>query len=129
VKQRGLFSGLRGLVPAALAVIIMVCVCGCSVKPQPYSEGQMLTLALTDQRALMEGIPPLAADGRLSLEEAILRALVFNLDHRLALSENVSAERDRVLAAVAMLPELTASGNFYDRDNINASSLHVLPHA
>ena len=81
-----------------------------------------MTLALVDQKAIMEGVPGLSPDGKLTLEEAIIRAIAFNLDHRLALSENITAESERVLAAVSMLPDLSATGNFYDRSNTNAST-------
>ena len=105
-----------------LSLALMLALPGCSVKPEPYSEGQLMQLALRDQAAILEGVPALAPDGRLSLKEAVIRALVFNFDHRLALSENMAADRERVLAAAGMLPDLSAGGNFYDRSNENASS-------
>lgn len=107
----------------AMSILILnwLIIGGCGIQPRPYSEGQHLTLAMADQRAMLEGVPGLS-DGRLSLEEAILRALVFNLDHRLALSENIVADKERVLAAVSILPDLSANANFYDRSNENASS-------
>lgn len=116
------FNRRRSPVPFLFLATAAILISGCSVKPQPYTEGQMLTLALTDQRAMAEGVPGLAEDGRLSLEEAVIRAIAFNLDHRLVLSENMAAESERVLAAVSMLPDVSANGNFYDRSNTNASS-------
>ena len=111
---------LRGLL--VMVLLASVFLSACSLQPEAYSEGQMLTLAETDQRVIMEGVPPLSRDGKLGLEEAIMRALMFDLDQRLALSENIVAERERVLAAVSMLPDITATGNFYDRSNYSASS-------
>ncbi|UQZ90460.1 hypothetical protein C4J81_15095 [Deltaproteobacteria bacterium Smac51] len=116
------WTKIRSLCFLSLFLVTVLGLSACSVKPQPYTEGQLLTLAKVDQQALMEGVPGLSADGKLSLEEAIIRAIAFNLDHRLALSENILAESERVLAAVSMLPDLSANGYFYDRSNISAST-------
>jgi len=95
---------------------------GCSVKPKPYSEGEFLALAQTDRQALMQGIPPLLQGGELSLQEAVVRALAFNFDHRLSLSENIAADRERVLTAMSMLPSLSAGATANQRSNEAASS-------
>ncbi len=103
-------------------VFLSLLAAGCGIKPEPYSQGQFVHLANADKTAIHEGVPPLSENGILSLNEAIVRALLFNFDNRLALSENVAADKERVQMAIAMLPDISASANLFDRSNENASS-------
>ena len=61
-------------------------------------------------------------DGPITLEEALARAIKYNLEHRIKLMENALALRQTGLITYDMLPRLVADAGYTHRDNVNASS-------
>jgi outer membrane protein TolC len=98
-----------------IAVLIILSAMGCSTKPTPYSESQQKAIAAADRSAANAGVEPLTT--RLSLAEAMARALKYNLDHRTRMMEEALAVGQLDLSRYDMLPKLTAAAGYSWRDN------------
>lgn len=104
---------------------MMVCVslcllAGCAISPKPFKENEVLSRIKSDREKLYAKQEPIAAP--LSLEEAMARALMFNLDHRLKTMENALSLRQADLMQFDMLPRLVTAAGYNARDNWNAAS-------
>lgn len=103
---------VRSMLFASVALIALT---GCSVTPEP--------LTLTDHAKRMNGDAVDLFDaqepvtGPISLEEAMARAIKYNLDHRLKVMENALASQQLTSANLSMLPELTARVGYTGRNN------------
>jgi len=104
----------------SLAVALCLSASACTITPQP--------IGLDARRA---GLPPERAaltrnqeaiSGPVTLDDAIARALKYNLDYRIKLMEAALAERQFDIAKFDLLPRVTAAAGYYNRDNDNASS-------
>ncbi len=112
VKRR-----LYPLLPVTLAATLMA---GCAVTPERLSLEEQLSRAAADRATLYASQEPVS--GPISLEEALARALKYNLDHRVALMERALQERLGDNARMDLLPELAGRAGLRTRDNIAASS-------
>jgi outer membrane protein TolC len=107
---------LRTLTAATLALAFA----GCAVQPQPLTSDERQA-AVQDGRARMFGQQePL--QGPVTLEEAMARAIKYNLDHRVKLMEEAVARRQLDLSNVDLLPRLAAAAGYTSRDKELASS-------
>ncbi|MCW2475150.1 TolC family protein [Candidatus Symbiopectobacterium sp. NZEC151] len=117
VPQR--LSGTKALrIAVTLACIGLA---GCAVKPQPISTEQQVAQALSDRTQMFANQEPVR--GTITLEEAIARALKYNLQQRVALLEQ--AMEDNLLGVQnldMLLPKLTARAGMQTRDSASASS-------
>ncbi|QZN96593.1 TolC family protein [Symbiopectobacterium purcellii] len=117
VPQR--LSGTKALrIAVALACIGLA---GCAVKPEPITTEQQVTQALSDRTQMFANQEPVR--GTITLEEAIARALKYNLQQRVALLEQ--AMEDNLLGVQnldMLLPKLTARAGMQTRDSVAASS-------
>jgi outer membrane protein TolC len=97
---------------AALGLVFLG---ACSVPPLAPStpEAQQQQLA-QDRLAVRQDVPPLPA--RLSLDEAIARALKYNLDRRVKLMEQALALQQYEAGQYDRLPRLAASAGYTARD-------------
>ncbi len=95
-------------------------VAGCAVTPEPISLAEHMSIAKEDNNRLFAEQEPV--DGALTLEEAVARAVRYNFDHRLAMSEMLLQERQLEMTVSNMLPRLAASAGYSVRDNDSASS-------
>jgi outer membrane protein TolC len=93
---------------------------GCGVKPTPFTDAQTATIVRTDRTAMFSQQQPVA--GPISLDEAMARAVRYNLDHRLKMMEDALAERQLDVANFDLLPKLTGSAGYTDRNHPLASS-------
>ena len=100
--------------------VLSLALSGCSIAPKPVSLDEMSALAQTDREAMFAGVPPLTE--ALSLEEAIARALKFNLDRRVKLIEEALAFDQTRLDAYEMLPKAVANAGYLTRSNGGAST-------
>jgi hypothetical protein len=98
--------------------VLSLVLSGCSIAPKPVSLDEMSALGQTDREAMFAGVPPLT--GALSLEEAIARALKFNLDRRVKLIEEALAFDQTRLDAYEMLPKAVANAGYLTRSNDGA---------
>lgn len=107
---------LRPLVAACSLVVLA----GCATSTMPISMEERQQ-SLPEQRAMLsQSQEPL--QGPVSLEEALARALKYNLDSRVKLMEEALAMRQFDLSRVDLLPRLTAAAGYTTRNNDLASS-------
>ncbi|GAA5786899.1 RND transporter [Chitiniphilus shinanonensis] len=108
----------RRVTLAALVSAALLAGCAVSPTPIPLEERQAdLARQRSDMFADQEPI-----QGEVTLEDAMARALKYNLDHRLKLMEEALAQRQLDLARWDMLPKLTADAGYFWRNNELASS-------
>ena len=103
------------LKPVTLAVAALL-VAGCSsLNPTPLQEQDVRNRASTDRLKMFDQQEPITA--ALSLEEAIARALKYNLDLRLKKMEVAVNGQLHEVAKYDMLPNLVVGAGYMDRNN------------
>ncbi len=103
----------------SVAVLLTV-LSGCAVAPKPITMAERTAQILSDKDAMFAGQDAISAP--ITLEDAIARALKYNLDNRLKLMEEALATRQLDMANFNLLPKLTASAGYSSRDNEAGSS-------
>lgn len=93
---------------------------GCGVTPKAMTPAEQVTQAMTDRTQMFSDQEPVR--GNITLDEAIARALKYNLQQRVALMEQAMQDDLRSVASLDMLPKLTARAGMQTRDNVAASS-------
>ncbi|MBA8737201.1 transporter [Chromobacterium violaceum] len=109
-------SGGFRLAPLALALALT----GCAVAPQPLSLADRQAQLAAD-RQIMFGSQE-AVTAPVTLQEAMARALKYNLDYRVKLMEEAMAQRQLDLSSLDMLPKLALAAGYTARSKDNASS-------
>ena len=98
-----------------------ICVlAGCAMNPQPLSETDVSDVLAEDQELIQQFRAPL--NGPVSLHEVMSRAVLNNLEYRVARMEQAVALGSFELARYEMLPQLDARYGRYSRNNLNAST-------
>lgn len=92
----------------------------CAVKPDPLSVEQQLANSVNDQRKMFDNQEPVTR--AISLEEAIARAVKYNLQQRLGLMQRALEDNLVGVTQLNMLPQLAASAGWQGRDNVAGSS-------
>jgi len=105
--------------PLVLALAAVTLLSGCAIHPKPFTDAERLQMA-TDGRAELFGKQE-AVNGPITLEEALARAISYNLDHRQKMMEEALAQRQLDLSNFDLLPKLTAAAGYTTRDNEMAS--------
>ncbi|MFM2068868.1 MAG: hypothetical protein RLZZ584_3777 [Pseudomonadota bacterium] len=120
----------RGLATlAAAGALALLGACAELPAPQVSLEEHQARVA-ADQAAVRQDVPPLGT--RLSLDEAIARALKFNLERRARQLEQAIALQQYQLGRYDLLPRLVASAGYANRDSdrlarsVNASTGQAL---
>lgn len=109
----------RGLgLAAALAGGLVLT--GCAVQPERLDREGIQDAMQRDQAILDRMADPITKP--LTLDEALARALKYNLDNRVKLMEEALSEQGFELAKMDMLPVLAARAGYTSRSNVNASS-------
>jgi outer membrane protein TolC len=114
---------------AAAGALALLGACAELPAPQVSLEENQARVA-ADQVAVRQDVPPLAAT--LSLDEAIARALKFNLERRARQLEQAMALQQYQLGRYDLLPRLMASAGYSNRDSdrlarsVNASTGQAL---
>ena len=90
-------------------------VAGCTVKPEPMNLADHDASAKADAKQLFQDQEPVT--GPVTLEEAMARAIKYNLDHRLKVMENALASHRLTSANMSLLPALTARAGYTGRNN------------
>ena len=94
------------LVSTSVAAALMLA--GCSViAPEKLSSDDLMRLANVDQQLMFAAQEPVTAP--ITMEEAVARALKYNLEHRLAMMERAVQENIADVQSMSLLPKLTAS--------------------
>ena len=100
-------------VSVAVASVLALAACG-TVQVQPLTRADIAKQAELDRVAAYEGVQPIV--GELSMDEAIARALKYNLDRRTKMMEEALAFNQFDTAAWDMLPRLMANAGYTMRD-------------
>ncbi len=106
----------RSAATGALALILA----SCTVSTEPIEPQETFERAIQDRQQLTEHQAPVT--GPITLYEAIARALLYNLDQRVALMEEALQAQQLDLVSLEMLPDLSAGAGYDWRSNENATS-------
>ena len=99
---------------AAVFAVAGLFTAGCvSIEPSALTAGEIATLSRTDRLAAGDGVEPLS--GALALEEAIARALKYNLNRRTHMMEEALALNQLDVSRYDLLPKLVASAGYSNR--------------
>ena len=104
------FLAACGILPAVLLLLG-----GCAVTPKPLTEADIHSRVAADKEVMFAGQE--AVSGPITLEEAMARALKYNLDLRLKMMESALSSGQADLARYDMLPNLVASAGYVTRSN------------
>lgn len=94
-----------------------VALAGCSVSPQQLSMQEMRDINLADRASSVDLAEPVS--GAVTLEEAIARALKYNLDQRVKMLEQSLRSGELEAGKYDMLPKLMANAGYDWRDSFS----------
>jgi outer membrane protein TolC len=108
------------LKPLALAAAVFLTGCA-NIQPTPLTSTDITPVNQADQSAMRKDVEPI--NGALTLEQALARALKYNLDRRAKMMEEALALNQLDVNKFDMLPSLIAKAGYASRnnDNINIS--------
>lgn len=92
--------------------------CG-SIEPAPLTQPELVQTNLADRQTTQRDVEPIS--GALTLDEAIARALKYNLDRRARLMEEALALNQLDVSKLDMLPKLMAQAGYSDRNQERAT--------
>ena len=99
---------------------VLVLAAACSLTPEPLTGEERQTRVQKDLALMYAETVPVT--GPVSLEEAMARAIKFNLDRRVELMNDAVANHTLELARYDLLPKVVAGGGYNVRSNESASS-------
>jgi outer membrane protein TolC len=108
---------LAGFVPRAVVLATLLVISGCAIQPKAVQPKELARLSVAAQSAAQQRQVPV--QGPVPLDEAIARALKYNLDHRSRLMEEALASGQLEAGRFDMLPRLLANAGYSTRDNDN----------
>lgn len=103
-----------------MVLVVCVMLTGCAVTTPEVSKTDIMSRIALDRETMFKDQEQV--NGPITLEEAMARAIKYNLEHRVKLMENALALRQTSLITYDMLPRLVADAGYTHRDNVNASS-------
>ncbi|MES2534756.1 MAG: TolC family protein [Pseudomonadota bacterium] len=99
---------------AALSLFLSISACS-NLQPRPLSEKSLAAQGTADRAAGRAGVEPITA--ALTMEQAVARALKYNLDRRAKMMEEALALNQLDVAHYDMLPRLLAQAGYTSRNN------------
>ncbi|MFC7434647.1 TolC family protein [Hydrogenophaga bisanensis] len=115
-KQQMTFSGAVQRLPRTLVALAVTAVAaGCSVTPKAITADEVRERVKSDTARMYVDQAPIAAP--ITMEEAVARALKYNLDYRLKKMESALAQGLTDYASYDMLPQMVASAGYTRRSN------------
>lgn len=93
---------------------MLLSACG-TVKVQPLTDAEVRQQAARDRQAAFADVPPVT--GKLTMDEAVARALKYNLERRTRLMEEALAMNQLDTANLDMLPRVMANAGYTWRDS------------
>lgn len=99
----------------AVALAVLAVIAGCAVTPAPVTKEEVSDRVKGDVTRMFEGQDPITAP--ITLDEALARALKYNLDYRLKRMESALALGLTDYASKDMLPQVLARAGYTDRNN------------
>lgn len=109
-------SGAKRLLASVSMVALLA---ACAMTPEPFTPEQLTQAAQTDREDMFKGGEPLA--GKLTVSDAIARALKYNLDRRAKIMEEGLALNQTKVDRWDLLPKLAANAGFTSRSEPNAT--------
>ena len=103
-----------------LSVVTSFLITGCAIKPEPMLKENIQEQVKKDLTVLSEVVLPVTKP--ISLDEAIQRGLNHNLQKRVKVLETALSQQQLDLVYYDMLPSLTASAGYSERNNYAASA-------
>lgn len=101
-----------------LTVVAGISLAACStIEPHPLVEKDLIAQARADQEQARAGVDPVT--GEITLEEAMARALKYNLDRRVRMMEEAVALKQLDVTQLDMLPKVLAQSGYSSRSNDN----------
>ena len=97
---------------------------GCQIAPKPLVESEISDYAATNLAQVTADQEPIGT--RVTLYEAMARALKYNLDYKVEIMNKQLANKNLRLKSYAMLPSLVVNGGWADRNNSAASYSRTL---
>ena len=102
-----------------LSIVTSFIITGCSVKPEMMQKEEIKEQVKNDLNVLNEVVLPVTKP--ISLDEAIQRGLKYNLQKKVKVLESALSQQQLDLVYYDMLPSLTASAGYSERNNYAAS--------
>ena len=115
--------GLLKFVPSTnlfYLLIVLVLVSGCTVSLKPLTDLELEKITEIDQALMFP--EKQRVFGEISFQEALARALKYNLDKRAKVMEQALALKQVDLDEYQLLPNLIAKGGYSDRSEFSASN-------
>jgi outer membrane protein TolC len=109
------FTNVTPKFTAASSLVLIALLTGCAISPNPLSESERQKIINDDKIAMYLNQEKVNAP--ITLEEAMARALKYNLDNRLKLMEQALSQHQLDIANFNMLPQLAANAGYFARDN------------
>jgi outer membrane protein TolC len=103
---------------AVSAAVFTLAACS-TVVPQPMEQAELKTVNDADRTAMRKDVEPIK--GPLTLDEAMARALKYNLDRRSRMMEEALALNQLDVSKLDMLPKLMAQAGYSDRNRERAT--------
>ncbi len=108
----------------AWLLLSLLFVSGCSIVPVAFTSEEISASAEEDKKQLLSEQEPVT--GPISLYEAIARALSYNLDLRLEVTEKILSQRELDLSRYDQLPELVGNLDYSSRSNFSGANSRSL---
>lgn len=105
-------SRMLRMTAPCLALLLGACA---SLQPEPLTTADIAKVSAADRQLAQQGVAPL--QGPLTLEEAIARAIKYNLGRRVQLMAEAVARGQLDAGRYDMLPKLVASAGYKDRSD------------
>lgn len=102
-----------------LSIVTSFVITGCAIKPEPILKEEVKQQVEKDLSVLNEVVLPVTKP--ISLDEAIQRGLKYNLQKKVKVLESALSQQQLDLVYYDMLPSLTASAGYSERNNYAAS--------
>lgn len=118
------FPQLRGRFGRLSLLTSALVLGGCAVTPSSMNIPDALKSGEADQKILAEATP--LPQQKITLEEAMARALLHNRERRVQMMESAMAAHQLSVSRFDMLPQLAANAGYTQRDKLAASSSGVL---
>jgi multidrug efflux system outer membrane protein len=115
---------IRRKASIACFVVISSLISGCTVMTVPITDVERDTRVKTDLKAMFQNQEPLT--GPLDFAAVVARAISYNLDHRLKVTEQALAAGDLRVARYDMLPRIVAEAGYIGRNNFRGTNSRSL---
>ena len=115
MSSKRVVGGVQSAMRMSAVAVACVLAVGCAnVQPVALAPQDMLNQQKKDSEAMRKDVEPIT--GPLTLDEAIARALKYNLDRRARMMEEALARGQMDVSKFDMLPKIMAQAGYANRD-------------